>query len=406
MATKGLSFAAMGVFLLILTSVPAATVLWWWWADRRLRTMRRGRAWRGVVAGFSLLFLACYAVIVGGRLLGVRVDVPAWLVGVLLLWAVLALPLIAVPMMTGWGVWRVVQALWARGRRLKPPAPVAETAGAGLSRRDVLGAALVTLPVAGTLGAAAYSIPQKQRLRVRDLTVRLPGLPAALDGATIAHVSDTHVGRFTHGAMLDRVVRQTNELRADLVLFTGDLLDASTRDLPEALRMMERLTAGSGLFLVEGNHDLFDGREAFERGVRGAGLPLLLDEAATVTVRGERVQLLGTRWPGRTQPMDAQVDFVAQLRDPRAFPILLAHHPHAFDRAAALDIPLTLAGHTHGGQLMLTEAFGAGPAMFRYWSGLYTQRDSALVVSNGAGHWFPLRVNAPAEIVHVTLRRG
>jgi len=73
-------------------------------------------------------------------------------------------------------------------------------------------------------------------------------------------------------------------------------------------------------------------------------------------------------------------------RQPGAFPILLAHHPHAFDTAAAAGIPLTLAGHTHGGQLMLNERLGAGPVMFRYWSGLYRKPDgNALFVSNGVG---------------------
>jgi hypothetical protein len=84
----------------------------------------------------------------------------------------------------------------------------------------------------------------------------------------------------------------------------------------------------------------------------------------------------------------------------------LAHHPHAFDAAAAAKIPLTLSGHTHGGQLMLSEQFGFGPAMFRYWSGLYRSGASQLVVSNGVGNWFPLRVNAPAEIIHITLRQA
>jgi hypothetical protein len=81
----------------------------------------------------------------------------------------------------------------------------------------------------------------------------------------------------------------------------------------------------------------------------------------------------------------------------------LAHHPHAFDAAAAAGVPLTLSGHTHGGQLMLNEQLGFGPAMFRYWSGWYRKGVSQLVVSNGVGNWFPLRVNAPAEIIHLTL---
>jgi predicted MPP superfamily phosphohydrolase len=92
--------------------------------------------------------------------------------------------------------------------------------------------------------------------------------------------------------------------------------------------------------------------------------------------------------------------------DGGTFPILLTHHPHAFDVAADAGIPLTLAGHTHGGQLMLSDHIGAGSMMFKYWSGLYRRGNSALVVSNGVGNWFPLRINAPAEIVHITLRRA
>ena len=77
-----------------------------------------------------------------------------------------------------------------------------------------------------------------------------------------------------------------------------------------------------------------------------------------------------------------------------------------FDAAAEAAVPLTLSGHTHGGQLMLNEQLGFGPAMFRYWSGLYQRGQSKLIVSNGVGNWYPLRVNAPAEIIHLTLRRA
>jgi hypothetical protein len=90
--------------------------------------------------------------------------------------------------------------------------------------------------------------------------------------------------------------------------------------------------------------------------------------------------------------------------DPDAFPILLAHHPHAFDAAAAAKIPLTISGHTHGGQIMLNERLGAGPVRFRYVSGLYQKGDSSLLVCNGIGNWFPLRINAPAELLHIQLQ--
>jgi uncharacterized protein len=128
-------------------------------------------------------------------------------------------------------------------------------------------------------------------------------------------------------------------------------------------------------------------------------------------VRGVPVQLLGLRWTrvhgqGRDAAIGAEVRKLLEQRAREAFPILLAHHPHAFDAAAEAGMPLTLSGHTHGGQLMLNEQLGFGPAMFRYWSGLYERGPSKLIVSNGVGNWFPLRLNAPAEIVHLTLRRA
>src|SRR5262249_16267457 len=132
----------------------------------------------------------------------------------------------------------------------------------------------------------------------------------------------------------------------------------------------------------------------FERRARVANLPVLFDDSRTLNVRGVPIQFLGIRWGRETDSkrrsssnsvIRDSVETVLAKRDASAFPILLAHHPHAFDAAIEADLPLTFAGHTHGGQLMLTERLGAGPVMFRYWSGLYRHGNSSLVVSNGAG---------------------
>lgn len=166
-----------------------------------------------------------------------------------------------------------------------------------------------------------------------------------------------------------------------------------------------------GLWMIEGNHDLlWEGRE-FERRVKAAGVPLLLDESAVAKVRGYPVQIFGLRWmdsgTGQRDRVTAlQAHNVLKQRQPEAFPILLAHHPHAFDAAVKADLPITLAGHTHGGQWMLDSQHGLGPALFRYWSGLYTRGRSQMIISNGVGNWLPIRINAPAEIVHITLRSG
>jgi uncharacterized protein len=177
------------------------------------------------------------------------------------------------------------------------------------------------------------------------------------------------------------------------------------------LEIARRMEARFGVAIIEGNHDLIEDPRAFETRVRASGIPFLLNQAMIVDVSGFSVQLLGTRWPrvygqGRDAAIGADVRKVLEQRTPDAFPILLAHHPHAFDAAAEAGMPLTLSGHTHGGQLMLNEQLGFGPAMFRYWSGLYERGRSKLIVSNGVGNWFPLRVNSPAEIVHLTLRRA
>jgi hypothetical protein len=239
---------------------------------------------------------------------------------------------------------------------------------------------------------------------VREISISLKDLPESLDGMRIAHVTDTHVGKFTRGRILDEIADATNRLQADLILLTGDLIDNSIKDLPAALAMIQRMDPRSGLFMVEGNHDLFDDPAEFVRSVRASGVNFLKNQSAIAQVRGQAVQILGIAWDRDESQMIEDVAAVAKLRQPDAFPILLAHHPHAFDAAFRHGIPLTLAGHTHGGQLMVTPTLGAGPAMFKYWSGLYQNEGRSLVVSNGTGNWFPLRTAAPAEIVHITLR--
>jgi hypothetical protein len=226
---------------------------------------------------------------------------------------------------------------------------------------------------------------------------------------TIAHVSDMHVGKLTASSMLRQMVNTLNGFHADLVVMTGDLIHYELEALPEAIALVKAMDARHGLWMVQGNHDLFDDAAEFERRVKAASVPLLLDESAVANVRGSPVQLFGLRWLGghgdeTDHVTSLQVRSLMKRRQPDAFPILLAHHPHAFDAAVAADLPLTLAGHTHGGQWMLNSRHGVGPILFRYWSGLYQRGQSQMIVSNGIGNIFPIRINAPAEIAHLTLR--
>ncbi len=388
-------------FFIILIAICSLDFVWWRWADARVRRVRGAAVWRALVAVFAGAPPAYLGYFVfsphASRVSHAWLPVPV-LAGIYI-WSLIVMP----ASLLAAGAGRIVAAV---ERRVRP-----KPAGGGVTRRDVLSAAAVAVPPLVTAALVARAVPQLSQFRVRRMDLRVPGLPADLDGMTIAHVSDLHIGRFTRPGFLAKIADATNALRADLVLFTGDLIDLSIDDLPRGIDFLNRLDPGSGMAIIEGNHDLIDDADAFDRGLRAAGLPLLVDDATTVRVRGRRVQLLGARWGvatgdrRRTSPaaFAASIDVLSPLREPDAFPILMAHHPHAWDPAVAAGFPLVLSGHTHGGQLMLTDHVGGGPILFRYWSGLYQRANSQLVVNNGAGAWFPLRVNAPAEIIHLTL---
>ncbi|HYO07965.1 MAG TPA: metallophosphoesterase [Tepidisphaeraceae bacterium] len=409
-------------FVLIVVSIVLADVTWWRWGDRRLRRTRHPRVWRPLLGLWTGLMLGYLAFLLAfpqqGR--NAHAWMPTWGLAFIYLWHLLVLPAVTVLIAAGGMVnaWRALARRFSRRNNAAAPTPAElakllatpTTGGAGavggatLTRRQVLAAGAVAVPPLLTVAAVGRSLAQASTFRVRELVLPLAGLPRELDGLTIAHVSDVHVGRFTRAGQLPAIADATNKLKADLVLMTGDLIDLAIADLPVALDFVRKLDPRSGLFTVEGNHDLMEGADNFETRVRAAGVPLLLDETATVTLRGRAVQIMGLTWRrGEAGIVGAMSNLIPQRRAD-AFQILLAHHPHAFDPAAAVGIPLTLAGHTHGGQLMLTDKLGAGPMMYRYWSGEYRKKDSALVVSNGVGNWFPLRINAPAEIIHLTLR--
>jgi hypothetical protein len=417
--------------LLIIGAAFGLELLCWFRFDRMIRSLGAGRGPRALWSLFMAgNVLALLWVVLGRRFLPHPEDfLPRWALAATFVWHLLLLPLTLVIWMiasTGRGVAVLTRGKFSRPLETTDPetdaVPPEPSTGPdrGTTRRQFLGVAVATAPPLVTALTTGVSAVQLAGFRVRPVTLALPQLPPDLDGMTIAHVSDIHVGRFTQGKVLSKIVEATNNLRADLVLLSGDLINMELADLPAALDVVRRMDSRSGVYLCEGNHDLIESRAEFERRTRASGVPLLVNESTLVPVRGRRVQLLGLRWgtgaPSgnrTTERGDAAIaasmrSLLPQLRRDAedVFPILLAHHPHAFDPAAAAGIPLTLSGHTHGGQLMLSPRVGFGPWMYRYWSGAYRKGDSSLVVSNGVGNWFPLRVGAPAEIIHLTLRRG
>jgi predicted MPP superfamily phosphohydrolase len=389
------------MFLFIIAAILIGDAAWWLWADRKLSRVGRAKLWRILLAAFTAPLVAyiLFFIIMPSQGRRAHTWAPVWTLSTVYLWHLLILPITFFLVIGN----ELTGQIAAAYRKFRPP-PAAADPPQGPTRRQVLAAAMVAVPPILTVGAVARSLTQTHEFRIRRLEVPLAKLPRDLDGMTIAHVTDLHVGRFTRPHMLPRIADATNGLKADLTLLTGDLIDLSLVDLPAAIDFVHSLDPRRGLFTCEGNHDLIDNRVEFETRMLAADVPLLIDRTAFVTVRDVPIQILGLSWSRGGPGMIGAINRLLPHRRDELFQILLAHHPHAFDPAASIGIPLTLAGHTHGGQLMLNERLGAGPAMFKYYSGLYRQNDCALVVSNGVGNWFPLRVNAPAEIVHITLR--
>jgi len=392
----------MWFVLSIIGLMLAADAWWWWYADRAARKAELSKRWRVAIGIFMSLTLIGLVLLLAARIIRMEAMImPEWAVKMVFIWHFLLLPLVFLPSLAG----RIASAV---RRVILPPRiePLPEQAPIS-SRRAFLAQAMIIAPPVVTLAMTGQAAIDRDDFRVRKIDLPIPNLPPALDGLTIAHVADPHIGSFMSDAKFKAIIQRTNDLDADLVLHAGDLINHSLKDLPDGIEMLRAFRGRYGAYSCQGNHDLIDKPFIFERDTRRADVGMLLDAAPTLRIKGQNVQIMAPRWGGRTDDgLNKSVNRLLPLRDNNAFTILLAHHPHCFDAAANAGIPLTLCGHTHGGQIRLFGDLGFGPLMYRYWSGAYRRNDSTIVVSNGIGNWFPLRLNVPCEIIHLTLRHA
>ncbi|MBI1373805.1 MAG: hypothetical protein GC159_13860 [Phycisphaera sp.] len=261
-----------------------------------------------------------------------------------------------------------------------------------------------------TGGRVARPRPGKD-FDVNGRVVTLPKLPDALCGMTITHLSDPHVGELITPDHLPHIVESANELGGDLIAVTGDFVDFSNAYLPAVVDAMSKLEAPLGAWFVLGNHDYLDDGAEVCRAFKSAGLNLLMNEGHRLAFRDHAIALGGIDWADKPADLQRLVQHTCRAMPQQAdLRILLAHHPHAFDAAQELGIGLTLSGHTHGGQLILSNnhgkkgSIGLGNLAFRYTRGLYARGDSRLFVSSGVGSWFPVRIQCPAEITLLELQ--
>ncbi|PYO90381.1 MAG: hypothetical protein DMD66_02875 [Gemmatimonadetes bacterium] len=302
---------------------------------------------------------------------------------------------------------------WAVGKLRHSPTAEPLNRPTAMSRRQFLARATYAYAVVG-LGVSAYGIWSAERLpKVTRRALVFPNLPAGLDGLRIAHLSDVHAGIHMSEAKMRAIVAQTNALGADLIVQTGDMIDISQSYISDYVRAFRDLRAPLGVVTVLGNHDRYTGEDAVIRGVRDAGQVFVKNGAHVIERDGAALALIGIDDPRNwhaDDPQDYDLEPALRLTPPAkdAFRILLAHRPGAFDGAAPRGIPLTLAGHIHGGQFYLpVVGWSPGRLITKYVMGHFTQGNSQLYVSRGIGVvGVPLRVFVPPEIALFELRRA
>jgi len=240
---------------------------------------------------------------------------------------------------------------------------------------------------------------------VNEVAVKLPGLPKALDGFSIVHLSDIHVGPVIQRRFMDELVRRCNALRPDLVCITGDLVDGHVASLSPAVSALSELKSRHGTYFVTGNHEYYWSDAAWADALERMDVHVLRNRHVRIGDAAASFDLVGVDdWSAGKMGFSQRYDLAAATagRDSDRASVLLAHQPSNWKVAAQEGMGLQLSGHTHGGQFFPFTL--AVSAIWEHDAGLFHEGDRHLYVSRGTGFWGPpLRVGAPPEIVRVTL---
>lgn len=245
---------------------------------------------------------------------------------------------------------------------------------------------------------------------IRTVELRLAKLPPALDGFSIAHLTDTHIGPILKKEWLQQVVDKTNSVSPDLIVLTGDYIDGTVDALADEVAPFADLRAPYGVYGVTGNHEYYWGAAAWSSHLEKLGVTMLHNEHRTLTIGDGRLVIAGM--PDRTERRfggegpDIEATFRGAPEASEAPRILLEHQP----RDAAAYAPYAdahLSGHTHGGLIFFVQpliaAFNSG-----FVEGSYAVNGMRLYVGPGTGLWsgFSCRVGVPSAITRFVLRAG
>lgn len=257
---------------------------------------------------------------------------------------------------------------------------------------------------ATTYTYAAFIEPTLVRYETRHIPI--PGLPPALDGFRIIHLSDFHHNPEHQNLLqVEQAIQWVNSSPPDLIVLTGDFIDNNLDGLDEISQTLAALNARYGVFAVLGNHDHRQGAQSVKRSLEAVGITVLWNENVTLPVGVAALNLVGLDDWLRGRP---QIRVALDGIQPDTTTIALVHEPDVADVLSQYpQIHLQLSGHSHGGQIRVP---GIGPLILpilgqKYVQGYYEINQLRLYTTRGIGYLtnFPLRFNCPPELSELIL---
>jgi predicted MPP superfamily phosphohydrolase len=276
----------------------------------------------------------------------------------------------------------------------------------------------------GLFSSLLYGFSNKYNYKVKKVKLSYPNLPPSFKGLKVVQISDIHSGSFTDKAAVQHGIEKILQLRPDLILFTGDLVNNKSDEMRDYMDVFSRLKAPMGVYSTLGNHDYGDyaqwpSKEAKVENLEQLkqihgqmGWRLLMNENVLLERNGEQIALIGIEnWSAKARfPKYGNLAKAYAGAENIPFKILMSHDPSHWDaevRPKYSDIDLMLAGHTHGMQFGVEIPWLKwSPVQYVYkqWAGLYSQGHQKLYVNRGFGFiGYPGRVGILPEITFFEL---
>jgi predicted MPP superfamily phosphohydrolase len=309
------------------------------------------------------------------------------------------------------------------------PATTAEDAGNHISRLKFFSYLALTFSVIPAVSFIYGMIRGAYKYRVHNVKINFPNLPEAFDGFKIIQLSDIHCGSFMSTDPLVKAFKIVMDQNADIIFFTGDLVNTETTETAPHLETYKMLKAPYGVYSTLGNHDYGDYKqwESAEHKAKNfedlkkvhaeSGWRLLMNEHVSIEKGDQKIALLGVEnWGGNLRfPRYGKLENAHAGTEHYPFKILLSHDPSHCDVQVSQEqkynnIDLTLSGHTHGMQFGIEiPGLKWSPVqyVYKHWAGLYKQENQYLYVNRGLGFLgYPGRLGIWPEITVIELKKA